>query len=148
MWMVDIITKVFDACKRLRSHMFMAPHLRFGARGERIARLILERCGMEYLTGNFRIPGGEIDLIFRDGEELCFIEVKTRHRSLYAPEAAVNREKKLRISRTASRYMRICGLRGVKCRCDIVEVIFDGDSLAEVHHYRDAFRLLCKKDYL
>ena len=128
--------------QRIRKRLFPARHLRFGAKGEHIAKVILERCGMEYLTRNFRGAGGEIDLIFRDGEQLCFVEVKTRHRSLFAPETAVNHEKKAKISRAALRYIRLCGLKGVKTRCDIVEVIFDGDKLSEVHHYRDAFQLV------
>lgn len=81
-------------------------------------------------------------MIFREGSQLCFIEVKTRHRSLFAPETAVTREKKARISKAALRYIRLCGLNGIKTRCDIVEVIFDGDKLSEVHHHRDAFHLI------
>ena len=136
-----ILEKLKTIIQRIRKHLFLARHLRFGARGERIARTILERSGMEYLTRNFRCNGGEIDLIFRDEGQLCFIEVKTRHRSLFAPETAVTREKKARISKAALRYIRLCGLKGVKTRCDIVEVIFDGDKLSEVHHYRNAFQL-------
>ena len=79
-------------------------------------------------------------MIFRDGVQLCFVEVKTRHRSLFAPETAVTREKRARIAKTARRYIRVCGLKGRKTRFDIVEVIFDGRRLSEVHHHRNAFR--------
>ena len=137
-----IVERVKTIIQRIRKRLFPARHLRFGAKGEHIAKTILERSGMEYLTRNFRCNGGEIDLIFREGGLLCFIEVKTRHRSLFAPERAVTREKKTRITKAALRYIRLCGLKGIETRCDIVEVIFDGDKLSEVHHYRDAFQLV------
>ena len=122
--------------------LFRPAHLKLGERGERIARLVLERSGMEYLACNYRCRNGEIDLIFREHDVLCLVEVKTRHRSRFAPETAVNWEKKKRISRAGRRYIRQQNLRGRKVRCDIVEVIFEGRKLAEVHHLRNAFELL------
>ena len=38
----------------------------------------LRRRGLEFLTANFRSKRGEIDLVFREGDCLVFVEVKTR----------------------------------------------------------------------
>ncbi len=49
-----------------------------GAAGERLARHHLEQQGYTFVAANWRYPGGELDLIMRDGEVLVFVEVKTR----------------------------------------------------------------------
>ena len=49
-----------------------------GNAGETIARDYLERQGMCWIEGNWRCLSGEIDLVMRDGDELAFVEVKTR----------------------------------------------------------------------
>ena len=66
-------------------------HLRRGALGERAAKKFLQRQGLKFLTANFRSKHGEIDLIFRAGDCLVFIEVKTRSSEDWTrPAAAVN----------------------------------------------------------
>ena len=49
-----------------------------GATGERHARLLLEGRGYRLVTRNWRCAAGELDLVMLDGEELVFVEVKTR----------------------------------------------------------------------
>ena len=49
-----------------------------GKRGEEIAVLYLRRLGFQIVDRNFRIRGGEIDIIAIDNDTLVFIEVKTR----------------------------------------------------------------------
>ena len=51
-------------------------HLRRGRLGEKAARRYLKRCGLKFLTVNYKTRCGEIDLIFRDGDCLVFVEVK------------------------------------------------------------------------
>ena len=53
-------------------------HLRRGEVGERAAKKHLQKLGLKFLTANFRSKRGEIDLIFRDGDCLVFVEVKSR----------------------------------------------------------------------
>ncbi|MBM3840221.1 MAG: YraN family protein [Verrucomicrobia bacterium] len=53
-------------------------HLKRGKLGERAAKRHLQERGLKFLTANFRSPRGEIDLVFRDGDCLVFVEVKTR----------------------------------------------------------------------
>lgn len=50
-----------------------------GSLGEKLACEYLQKLGYKILERNYRIRGGEIDIIARDGEYLVFIEVKTRY---------------------------------------------------------------------
>lgn len=50
----------------------------FGDSGEDLACEYLKRHGYKILERNYRIRGGEIDIIAKEGEYLVFVEVKTR----------------------------------------------------------------------
>jgi putative endonuclease len=54
------------------------PRSSLGAAGESIARGLLERKGMIWIESNWRCSAGEIDLVMRAGDEIVFVEVKTR----------------------------------------------------------------------
>lgn len=49
-----------------------------GRLGEHHARLLLEGRGYRFVTSNWHCRAGELDLVMLDGDELVFIEVKTR----------------------------------------------------------------------
>lgn len=49
-----------------------------GNYGETLACEFLKKLGFKILERNYRIRGGEIDIVARDGEDLVFIEVKAR----------------------------------------------------------------------
>jgi hypothetical protein len=51
-----------------------------GREAEERAARHLERCGQRVVERNFRVRGGEIDLICRDGKTLVFVEVRLRGR--------------------------------------------------------------------
>lgn len=119
-----------------------APHLRVGRLGERAAKLHLKRHGLKFLTANFRTKRGEIDLVFRDNDCLVFVEVKTRSSvSWTRPAAAVNSDKKRRLSRAALDYVRLLPDPQVRIRFDIVEVILDANEVREVRHLPNTFTL-------
>ncbi|HTQ50874.1 MAG TPA: YraN family protein [Candidatus Acidoferrales bacterium] len=118
-------------------------HLRRGELGERVAKKYLRRAGMKFLTANFRSERGEIDLIFRDGECLAFVEVKTRSSEEWTrPAAAVNAERRRRLSRAALDYLRLLKNPAVKIRFDIVEVLLAEGEVCEVRHLPNTFALV------
>ncbi|MCS7091103.1 MAG: YraN family protein [Verrucomicrobiota bacterium] len=117
-------------------------HLQRGALGERAARRYLEKAGLQFLVANYRTPRGELDLVFRDGPCLVFVEVKTRSsQSWTRPAAAVDARRQRRLSRAALWYLRRTGQPQVPIRFDIVEVLLNGDTVVEIRHLPNAFPL-------
>ena len=117
-------------------------HLRRGELGEHAAKKHLQSLGLKFLTANFRSERGEIDLIFRDGDCLAFVEVKTRSSEEWTrPAAAVDARKRRRLSQTALDYLRLLKHPPVKFRFDIVEVLLRDGEVHEVRHLPNAFAL-------
>ena len=117
-------------------------HLRRGVLGERAAKKFLRRRGLKFLTANFDSGRGETDLIFRDGDCLVFVEVKTRsHEEWTRPAAAVNAERRRRLSHCALDYLRLLRNPAVKIRFDIVEVLLAGGKVGEIRHLPNTFAL-------
>src|SRR5260221_10608979 len=117
-------------------------HLRRGELGERAARKHLQKLGLKFLTANFRSPRGEIDLVFRDGDCLAFVEVKTRSSEDWArPAAAVDARKRRLLSQAALDYLRLLKNPEVKIRFDIVEVLLRDGEVREVRHFPNIFTL-------
>jgi putative endonuclease len=115
-------------------------HLRRGELGERAAKKFLQKAGLKFLAANFRSERGEIDLVFRDGDCLCFIEVKTRSSEDWGrPAAAVNAERRRRLSQCALDYLRRLKNPAVKIRFDIVEVLLKDGVVREIRHLPNTF---------
>ncbi len=117
-------------------------HLRRGELGERAAKKFLQKLGLKFLTANFRTDHGEMDLIFRDDDCLAFVEVKTRSSEDWTrPAAAVNAERRRRLSRCALDYLHLLKNPQVKIRFDIVEVLLADGEVREIRHLPNAFGL-------
>ncbi len=83
--------------------------------------------GLREISRNFRIRGGEIDLICRDGKVLVFVEVRLRSRSDFGGAAAsITTSKQRRIILAARHYL--AGKPDCDCRFDCV--LIDGEHLA------------------
>ena len=117
-------------------------HLRRGELGERAAKKFLQKAGLRFLAANFRSERGEIDLIFRDGDCLAFVEVKTRSSEDWSrPAAAVNAERRRRLSQCALDYLRRLKNPPVKIRFDIVEVLLADGGVREIRHLPNTFAM-------
>lgn len=118
----------------------LPPHLRVGRCGEAAAKRHLKRLGLKFLTANFRTQRGEIDLIFRDRDCLIFVEVKTRTSEEWGrPATAVDRERRGRLTRAALDYLRLLKSPRVRIRFDIVEVLFQDNTVSDLRHLVNAF---------
>jgi putative endonuclease len=117
-------------------------HQRIGRRGEEDAYFYLRRHGYVMIARNFRSPHhhGEIDLIGWDGDELCFIEVKTRTTHDVKPaEAAVDRAKQRALVSVSRDYLRHLALP-CQWRFDVVSVYYEEQLRQPVFElFRNAF---------
>ena len=118
-------------------------HLRRGELGEKLACRFLRRNGYKVLYRNFRGQrGGEIDIVCRDHDTLVFIEVKTRTREDFGrPIAAIDQQKRNRISRGALAWLRLLDNPDIFFRFDVVEVLINDKAKPRIELVRDAFQL-------
>jgi putative endonuclease len=112
-----------------------------GQRGEDAAAAFLQRLGMQIETRNWRSPAGEIDIVVRDGDELVFVEVKTRKSERAGTaEEAVSAAKQRRIVRLARAYLAsVGGTPDTGVRFDVVAIRVIAEDRALLRHYRGAF---------
>ena len=114
-----------------------------GDAGEIICAEYLKRKGFKILERNYRKPFGEIDLIARKGDLLCFVEVKTRHSNpMTCGWEAVDYRKRKRIILTAQAYLAENG-DGCYCRFDVCEVTIEKSTLRTlgINYIESAFEL-------
>jgi len=112
-----------------------------GRRGEKMASRFLKKLGYAILATNYECPGGEIDLIALDGEEVVFVEVKTRTGEQAADvEEAVNPVKQRRLAMAARHYLACTPAAADRpCRFDILGIICGEQGDPKIRHIADAF---------
>ncbi len=95
-----------------------------GQKGEIAAISFLQIRGFTILETNYRTKPAEIDIIAKDNDCICFIEVKTR-RSLKKglPRESVNYSKQKKIITGASIYLKKNRLMESKIRFDVIEIL-------------------------
>ena len=106
-----------------------------GKAGEKLVADTLKKQGCKLLFTNYKTPFGEADIVVLDGDEVAFVEVKTRTNEKYGtPREAVGNDKQRRYRKIAAYY----GLqKGVEpnARFDVAEVYADG----RIEYYKNAF---------
>lgn len=79
-----------------------------GREAEALAARYLERQGIRIIERNFRVKGGEIDLIGKDREQgtLVFVEVRLRsNQDFGGAGASITRQKQARLLLAARHYL-------------------------------------------
>ncbi len=120
--------------------------VRLGAAGEEKAAEFLSSNNYTILYRNYRVSRlGEIDIIARDGEYICFVEVKTRSSKAYGtPGEAVISSKRDRIRKIAAIYMSRTQTLNMCVRFDVIEILFARTKalnyeMNSINHIKDAF---------
>ena len=130
------------------------PDLRrkLGHFGEQAAAAHLIRQGYELVARNWRGPsraqggpGGELDLVLRDGATLVFVEVRTRRIPAVAHDSAGAEEsvgpgKRARLVALAYAYLEAAAIPADKSwRIDVIALDVDRTGrIAGLRHIRDA----------
>lgn len=110
--------------------------LSIGNAGEDLACTLLEKKGFEIVARNYRVRGGEIDIIARRKKLLVFVEVKKRVSSsaFGGPLAAVTVSKQNKIAQTAACYLKENPVKFDSIRFDVITVLPGG-----AEHLESAF---------
>lgn len=103
---------------------------RLGTDGEQRAVEFLVANNYSIVKTNYRVGRiGEIDIIAKNAEYICFIEVKTRKSySFGAPSEAVTFQKQEKIKLIASIYLSNTGNTNKCVRFDVVEILMDSNN--------------------
>ena len=122
------------------AEVVMAAKDDLGRKGEALAADFLEEAGMQVVERNWRCSQGEIDLVARDGDELVFVEVKTRSSLGYGhPLEAITVAKLARLRRLASAWcVAHPGQKGL-VRIDAVAVVAPMFGAVVVEHLKRVF---------
>lgn len=101
-----------------------------GTEGEKCAVSFLRENDYTILKTNYRVGRiGEIDIIAKDAEYICFVEVKTRRSySFGMPVEAVNHKKQNKIKLIAEIYLSNTGNLDKCVRFDVIEILMKNSS--------------------
>ena len=114
---------------------WLSTRLRPGARalgrlGERHAARYLARNGLELLASNVHLAGGEIDLVFRQGRTLVFVEVKSTSEGSWSRGfERIDADKRRSLRRACRAYLQRLPRRPRTYRLDAVSVSFTAGLL-------------------
>lgn len=99
-----------------------------GNYGEDLAVEYLKKNGYKILERNYRIRGGEIDIVAMDGETLVFVEVKARWSHEYGPPVESMTPWKIKyLVKTAQFYVLKIGWGNKEYRLDFISIDFAED---------------------
>ena len=119
------------------------PRRALGDFGERLAAAHLEAKGYRILARKFDAREGELDLVAEDGDEVVFVEVRTRRGGASGQaERSVDARKAAKVLRAARRYVDAhpeLAERPLRVDVVAVELARDG-TLRRLAHYEDAIR--------
>lgn len=108
-----------------------------GIRGEQIAEKYLKQKGFKILKKNFRVKGGEADLIAQFCEKIVVVEVKLRTTKQFGtPHSAVDRRKFKRLLLAGTIYCRKRNFSTKNLRIDIVSIEMNNDDL-KIQHFEN-----------
>ena len=119
-----------------------------GQLGEKAAATYLRKIGYRIIALNFTNTTGrrlgEIDIIAKDGQELVFVEVKTRKEPLSGkiilPEENINRSKLFKFKKIVDYYLKTNNLWDEAYRFDEISLIYKEDQKSfKLKHLKNIF---------
>jgi putative endonuclease len=116
-------------------------NIELGKCGEEDAVKFLKQKGYRILQRNYKSKLGEVDIIAKDKECICFIEVKTRaslEKGL--PQESITKNKQHQITKAALNYLKENKLWDKPARFDVVSII-KGGTEENIELIQNAFDL-------
>jgi len=99
-----------------------------GRKGEEAALKYLMQEGYLLRARNYRCRWGEIDIIAQKGEDLVFVEVRSRNSLAFGmPQESITLQKQRRMQRIARYYLarELGGCWKGTVRFDVIAIVFD-----------------------
>ena len=114
--------------------------IRLGKWGEGVALRFLQEKGYVLLATNYRCRWGEVDIVAQEGDELVFVEVRTRRDVQHGtPEESVTAAKARRLVATAQEFLQEHDQIHASWRIDLIAIRLDGDRhVQDIAHVRHA----------
>ncbi len=122
-------------------------NLELGKCGENLALDFLQRRGYRIIKTNYKSKLGEVDVIARQKDTICFIEVKTRaSQTAGLPVESITRQKRHQITKAALCFLKENKLWDRPARFDVVSVLREssGDKIELI---QNAFELEARYRY-
>ena len=111
-----------------------------GRQSERLAAQFLAAQGYAIEAANVRVPGGELDLVAREGRTLCFVEIgSTSSDGWGGPLATIDAGKRRRFIRAVRWHLARRRERPLEIRFDVVAVTWRVLDPPAVELIRGAF---------
>lgn len=105
-----------------------------GNQGEHLAEQYLLKKGYKILTKNYRMRGGEIDIIARINNDIVFLEVKSRTGIEFGdPIAQIGLQQQKTIIQTANHYLIKHNIINKNWRIDVITVLFYNNQITINH---------------
>ena len=114
-----------------------------GNLGEELASQMLQELGYTILDTNYRCRWGEVDIVAQEGDDIVFVEVRTRSSARFGtPEESITGAKTQRLVATAQEYLQSKQLDSTNWRIDLVAVRMRSDGqLQSIDHLKHAVEL-------
>ena len=98
---------------------------RLGAEAEELVAARLAREGYKVVARNYLTRVGEVDIVARKGECLCFVEVRSRSTAaMGSPALTVDARKQRQVVRAAMHYLAANRITSLVARFDVAAVTF------------------------
>jgi putative endonuclease len=110
---------------------------KLGDFGERVAAHRLEAAGMRVIARNVRVGRIEVDFIAEDGDDVVFVEVRTRRGAPGLAAESLAPDKLRRMWQCAMGYCEEQGIPPERARIDVVAIDLDAKGAArDIAHFR------------
>ncbi len=98
--------------------------INLGKEGEKEAAKFLKKKGYKILDRNFRVKGGELDIVAEKSGEIVFVEVKARSSDKFMePVEAITPKKRKSLRKAAEIFLLSKKLDLNPCRFDVITII-------------------------
>ena len=122
------------------SHAAADKRTSLGRSSEQLAVQLLTSAGYLIEERNVRYPVGEIDIVAREGQTLCFVEVRSTSSLRWGgPLASITAHKRRRLIQAARWYLSRCRALPPETRFDVVAISWDKVPQPTVELIRGAF---------